>query len=267
MAVPILNHLFMGFAGFLQLRSTDASWSEAVRAAAGAPLNYALVQAASVGVIFIVAFPHRSRSERFLDAVQVRPLVGGIVALCFGAGMMLQLPLAELGNLTQEIWPMSFDDLARRHRLVNPTTWSGGMSVLFALVLVAPVTEELLFRGWLLKDLKRRYGTFPALLWSSALFGLVHLEASAIVYATLAGLVLGAVALRTGSTLASIALHAGVNALPLLLPTTLIRIEGFNTLDQQVEHISPWLLLLCLGGAALALTVVWRSTEPEPPGG
>ena len=267
MAVPILNHLFMGFAGFLQLRSADATWAEAVRAAAGAPLNYALVQAASVGVIFIVAFPYRSRGERFLDAVQVRPIVGGVAALCFGAGMLLQLPLAELGNLAQEIWPMSFDDVARRHRLVNPTTWSGGMSVLLALVLVAPVTEELLFRGWLLRDLEQRYGTSAALLWSSALFGLVHLEASAIVYATLAGLILGSVALRTGSTVASIAMHAGVNSLPLLLPTTLVRIEGFNTLDQQVEHISPWLLLLCLGGATLALTAVWRSTESVPPGG
>ena len=160
---------------------------------------------------------------------------------------------------------MSFDDLARRHRLVNPTTWWGGISVLFALVLVAPVTEELLFRGWLLRDLEHRYGTLPALLWSSALFGLVHLEASAVLYATLAGLVLGAVALRTRSTLGSIAMHAGVNALPLLLPTTLLRIEGFNTLGQQVEHISPWLLVLCLAGAALALAAVWRSTESAPP--
>jgi membrane protease YdiL (CAAX protease family) len=264
MAVPILNHVFMAFAGFLRLRSTSASWAEALQAGIGTPLNYALVQAASVGVIFIVAFPHRSRSESFLEAVHVRPLVGGMVALCFAAGMMLQLPFAEVGNLVQELWPISFDDLARRHRLVNPTTWAGGISVLLALVLVAPVTEELLFRGWLLRDLEARYGTIPALLWSSALFGLVHLEASAMVYAGLAGLVLGAVALRTRSTLGSIAMHAGVNALPLLLPPTLLRIEGFNTLGQEVEHISPWLLLVSLGGASLALAIVWRSTDGEP---
>lgn len=264
MAMPMLNHLFLGFAGFLQLRSTSATWAEAIQAGIGTPLNFALVQAASVGVIFIIAFPHRSRGESFLEAVQVRPLVGGIVALCFGAGMMLQLPFAEIGNLAQELWPISFDDLARRHRLVNPTTWSGGLTVLLALVIVAPVTEELLFRGWLLRDLEARYGTTPALLWSSLIFGLAHLQASAIVYASLAGLVLGAVALRTRSTLGSIALHAGVNAMPVLVPPTLIRIEGFNTLGQQVEHISPWLLLLSLGGASLALAIVWRSTDGEP---
>lgn len=261
LAVPALNYLFMGLAGFLQLRSWSGTWGEAIRAAAQAPLNYALVQAASVGVIFIVAFPHRGREGGLLESVHVRPLIGGIVALSFIAGAFMQLPLAEVGNLVQEVWPASFDELARRHRLINPKTWWAGVSTLLALVLVAPVTEELLFRGWLLQDLKEQYGKTRALFWSSALFGLVHIEAAAILYAALGGLVLGAVALRTKSTLASIAMHAGVNALPLLLPTRLVRIEGFNTLSHQVEHISWWLLLLSVVGAAVALRIVWSSTE------
>lgn len=251
----------MGLAGFLQLRSWTASWAEATHAAAQAPLNYALVQAASVGLIFIVAFPHRKREGGLLESVHVRPLIGGMVAICFLAGALMQLPLAELGNLVQEIWPLSFDELARRYRLINPTTWWGGFSALVALVLVAPVTEELLFRGWLLQDLKEQYGKRAALLWSSLLFGLVHIQFSAILYATLGGLVLGAVALRTKSTLASIAMHAGVNALPLLLPATLIRIEGFNTLSQNVEHISVWLLAAALAGLVTTLTIIWRSTD------
>jgi membrane protease YdiL (CAAX protease family) len=263
LAVPALNHLFMGLAGFLQLRSWSATWGEAIRAAAQAPLNYALVQAASVGVVFIVAFPHRRRAGGFLESVHVRPLIAGIVALCFVAGALMQLPLAEAGNLVQEAWPVSFDELARRHRLINPTTWWGGISALLALVLVAPVTEELLFRGWLLQDLKERYGDRRALVYSSVLFGLVHVEAGAVLYATLGGLVLGAVALRTKSTLSSIAMHAGINALPLLLPATLLRIEGFNTLSQEVEHISWWLLLMSTAGAAGVLVLLWRATEHE----
>lgn len=264
-AVPILNHLFMALAGFLQLRSLSATWGEAIHTAAQAPLNYALVQAASVGVIFVVAFPHRRRQASFLEAVHVRPLAGGVVGLCFVAGAFAQLPLAEVGNLMQEVWPISFEELARRHRLINPTTWWGGISALIALVIVAPLTEELLFRGWILRDLKTRYGATAALIWSSSCFGLAHLEVSAVVYATLGGLVLGAVALRTGSTLGSIAMHAGVNALPLLLPVRVIRIEGFNTLSQRVEHIAWWLLVLALCGAACTLALVWRATRDAEP--
>ena len=58
-------------------------------------------------------------------------------------------------------------------------------------------------------------------------------------------------------------MHAGVNAMPLLLPTALVRVEGFNTLDQEVVHISPWLLAASLVAAVAALTVIWRSTEGE----
>jgi hypothetical protein len=58
-------------------------------------------------------------------------------------------------------------------------------------------------------------------------------------------------------------MHAGVNALPLLLPATLTRIEGFNTLSQEVEHISWWLLLMSLGGAVGMLMLLWRATEDE----
>lgn len=265
LAFPALMQLFLGLGGFLQLRSGSASWSEAIAAAGDSPLNLALVQAAATGVLFIVAFPHGRREGGLLESVDVRPLVGGIVALCFLAGAFMQLPLAEVGNLVQEVWPLSFEELARRYRLLNPTSWWAGMSILTALVIVAPVTEELLFRGWLLSDLNEQYGKVPALLWSSLLFGLVHVGggASAIVYATLGGLVLGAVALRTKSTLASIAMHAGVNALPLLLPASLARVEGFNTLSQKVEHINGWLILLALAGAAGALSIVWRATADQ----
>lgn len=265
LALPVLNHVFLGFAGFLQLRAVSVGWGEAIRAAAEAPLNLALVQAASVGVLFVVAFPHRGRSERFLDAVYVRPLLGGVAALCFIAGTFLQLPLAELANVAQEIFPVSFEALAHRHRLVNPTTWWGGISALIAFVLVAPVTEELVFRGWLLKELQIEHGARTAVVWSSLLFGLAHVaQPSAVLYATVGGLVLGVVALRTRSTLGSIAMHAGVNAVPLLLPAELIRVEGFNTLDPQVEHISPWLVGLAVAAVAGALALLWKATgSPE----
>lgn len=262
MALPVLTQLLFALGGFLQLKSLSPEVGQAIDAAMQAPLNMALAQSASVGLIFIVAFPHKASADNFLESVNVRPLLGGIAALCFMAGLFLQLPLAEVGNVVEEAWPVSFDVLARRHRLLNPTSWWGGVTALLAFVLVAPVTEELLFRGWLMQELKTRYGTAPALVWSSIVFGLAHgFLPQAVPYAILGGFLLGAVALRTGSTLASIAMHAGVNALPLLFPTALVRIEGFNTLDSEVAHISPWLLLLSLAGAGAALAILWRSTE------
>ena len=258
-AILFLDRLCLALAGYLHERSLSIGWGEAIRLGAEAPFNMALSQAAAIALIFAVAFPHTARESGFLEAVHVRPLAGPVVALCFGAGLCLHFPLAELGNLSQEIWPLSFDEVARRHRLVTPATWWGGMSALIAFVVVAPISEELVFRGWFLWMLERRWGATPALLWTSLLFGLMHV--SGVVYATAAGLVLGAVALRTRSTLASIALHAGVNATPLLLPVNLIRIPGFNTLSERVEHIHAGLLLVSIALSAGLIALLWRVTK------
>ena len=38
-------------------------------------------------------------------------------------------------------------------------------------------------------------------------------------------------------------------------------IDGFNTLDPEIVHISPWLLVVSLASACAAMAIVWRSTE------
>ena len=73
----------------------------------------------------------------------------------------------------------------------------------------------------------------------------------------------GAVALRTGSTVATIALHAGVNAVPVLLPARLLPIRGFNVPaapDAGPAHIAPSLVIASALVAALALGLLARTT-------
>jgi membrane protease YdiL (CAAX protease family) len=81
----------------------------------------------------------------------------------------------------------------------------------FALVVLAPVFEELLYRERLLGVLRELWGWFPALIGSSALFALGHMDASVMPIAFAGGLVCGVVMLRTGSLAAAIGLHAGWN--------------------------------------------------------
>lgn len=260
---PVLNQLFLVLAGFLQLRDPGADWNAALRAGAATPLNLALAQAASAGLLFMAVFPHKQEGGEFLAALQVRPLARALVGVCFLAGLGSQFALAEVGNLVQEVWPVPFDLLARVHDMLNPSHWWEGFTALLAFVVVAPVTEELLFRGWLLPSLNRQYGMSFAIMASSLLFGAVHLPGgpSAFAYATIGGFVLAAVAVRTNSTLGSIALHAGVNATPLLLPASVARIDGFNTLTEQVEHLALPVLLLATSVAAISFFFIWRMTK------
>jgi len=88
------------------------------------------------------------------------------------------------------------------------------------IVLLAPVTEELLFRGALLRSLLRRVSPAVAVLISAVVFGLVHALGDPSVGTVIAmpaiillGVVSGYQAARTGNLSRSILLHVGFNAL------------------------------------------------------
>jgi membrane protease YdiL (CAAX protease family) len=99
----------------------------------------------------------------------------------------------------------------------------GADRAFFALVVlvIAPIGEELLFRGALLRGLLRRTNPATAVWISGLVFALVHVAldpgAGFAVPALLGlGLLSGYRALRTGDLSESILLHAGFNLLAVL---------------------------------------------------
>ena len=80
-------------------------------------------------------------------------------------------------------------------------------------VLIAPLVEELLFRGFLLPPLTRRLGRSLAVVLTALLFGLLHLSDPASVPPLVAfGLALGGLRQWSGSLGPSVLLHALNNA-------------------------------------------------------
>jgi uncharacterized protein len=92
--------------------------------------------------------------------------------------------------------------------------------MLFVLAVVfAPLTEELLFRGWIYTSLRASFGLWTALLVSAALFAGAHYESSHI-YALVVfpiGLALGGMRETAGTLKASIGFHAFYNAIAFCL--------------------------------------------------
>lgn len=82
-------------------------------------------------------------------------------------------------------------------------------------VVMAPVAEELLFRGLLFGSLRGRFGHWPAALVSGAVFGAIHLGAGQdpfIPVLTALGVVLALAYHYSGALYAAIAIHAINNA-------------------------------------------------------
>ncbi len=133
------------------------------------------------------------------------------------AGMGLQLAavvlLAPLSQLYGRDANQDVVKLAER-----ATGWEIPLIVL-AVAVVAPVVEELLFRGALLRGLMRRTTPGWAVFTSAAIFGVVHLadgsvgSVMAVPAIVLLGIVSARQAVATGELSRSILLHVGFNAL------------------------------------------------------
>jgi membrane protease YdiL (CAAX protease family) len=232
------------------------------------PLGPSLAQLAALGIVILVGVRTAYGDASLREVLQIRPARPPVLLLAIVAGLSLQFPLVELTAIVSDMVPaiaLSEDQIARLERMMRIDGPVRAITVPLAIVVVPAVSEELLFRGLLLRALAARQSRVRALLLTSLLFGVFHLEPIALPYSFVAGLVLGAVALRTGSVLPSIALHAAFNAAPLLFSDAIVHIEGFNA--EHESHLSPALVAATVVLSATALALLFRLGAPSAASG
>ncbi len=91
------------------------------------------------------------------------------------------------------------------------------LSIFILACIVAPISEEIMFRGFLLKIIKQKYNIRIAIIINSFLFGIIHFDPSAIVPATILGGALSFIRIKTKSVFASIIMHSLHNLFALVL--------------------------------------------------
>ena len=98
----------------------------------------------------------------------------------------------------------------------SENAFSGYAGLIITLVLTAvlpAICEEFLHRGILLNGMLRQCGVWKAILWSSFLFGLMHMNIGQFFYATVLGWFMAVTVLATGSLWGSVIVHFTNNAL------------------------------------------------------
>lgn len=96
----------------------------------------------------------------------------------------------------------------------------------FVGAIVAPLVEEIFFRGFLFQGFRQKYGWLPALLLSSALFSLAHLDPVSLIPTFILGCVLAYVYHRSNSVWPGIIFHAAINSFSLCAVYTLSQFPG-----------------------------------------
>ena len=123
--------------------------------------------------------------------------------------------------------------------------------VIIQTVVLAPVSEEILFRGIIFRRLEAftDYFIVRALI-SSAIFGIYHMNLSQGIFAFAFGLLCCAVYYSMNSLWASIVLHAGGNLLSVIMVYTDFKYSS------EIAYIA--VMCACLAGAAVVYCFVLR---------
>ena len=133
---------------------------------------------------------------------------------------------------------------------------SGDLVSVVGACVLAPMLEEMLFRGIILRSFLRQYSTRRAIVFSALLFGLAHLNIYQFASASLIGLLFGWLYARTRSLLPCILLHATYNGTLVVLHSV-----SPHLFDSQ-STLSPfwWIaaaVLAFIGRQQLVRAVAW----------
>ncbi|HAS11261.1 MAG TPA: hypothetical protein DCS55_12215 [Acidimicrobiaceae bacterium] len=163
------------------------------------------------GFVGVVVYARsRPGAPRYVGAVRTELHASDVLGLV--VGVATQLVLLPLLYLPFRSWFDEDDLSAPAEDLL--ADFNGILLVLMGVgvVLVAPVVEELFFRGLLLGTLRERWGTLAAVIGSSLFFGATHFQPLQFAGLTAAGLVFAAAVVKTGRLGTAIAVHVGFNA-------------------------------------------------------
>jgi len=165
--------------------------------------SFVLVLVDAIGSLGLIGYYlHRNRahlSDLGLRRFSFWKAVLLITIILVGFGFLV----AGLYALVQVVDPSFNPDEAQ----TNEFTRSASSLSLWALVILPPIIEETVFRGFMFPALSKRYGIIFGAITSSILFGFAHLQANVSIYTFALGLLLCFLYTRLGSIIPGIALH------------------------------------------------------------
>ncbi len=149
------------------------------------------------------------RRRNPMHELSVRRVPLHSVPLCLLAGISVYLVVSFIMGALEEIPALkpTFDAYNEQASLLD----NDSPLTIALTVIGAPIIEELLFRALLISRLRRGMPVWVAALVASFIFGLMHGQVIWVIYATLLGILLSAVYIKTDSVIPGVILHFAFN--------------------------------------------------------
>lgn len=133
------------------------------------------------------------------------------------AGVAIQIMVDGILNIVSPLFP---DTFAAYYDLVSKAVGvNRAVPMIIATFVIAPIGEELFFRGVILGYAKRYMPPAVAILFQGVLFGLYHGNIVQGIYACILGCLLGYVAYKSESLIPGMILHFSINLSVLFIPS------------------------------------------------
>lgn len=189
--------------------------------------------------VAVLALFFRLRKKNFAREINLRKTGGKAYVLPCLAAFSYSMAFSAL------TYSMTFNNAEQVAQSVNHFSdkipWLGIAIQIAAMIVVAPVAEEIIFRGLVLTRLQRRFTNVISVAVSGVLFGLIHAAAGGLVLivgAAAMGIIFGIICVRTKSLLPAVAAHGAAN-----LPDFIY--AGLPELSKGVQYamIAGWLVI------------------------
>lgn len=226
------------------------------------PLTVAVVNSIAIGLALVFGLKRTNAS--FKEAFRFMPIRATLLLPMALTVVGMSILLSEADNRLRAVLPMPawLIEVFQNLMGAGQNVWSS----FFTLAVVAPLTEELLFRGLILRGFLSHYSVRKAVLVSGLLFGLFHLNPWQFFGAAVLGAIFAWWFVKTRSLLPCLFGHALNNALPLiLLAVPELQISGYSTeAAAHVEFQPLWfdgLGLVLAGGGIWLLAREFKNSE------
>lgn len=219
------------------------------------PVKKIIVHAGSTLFILIYGFrKSRAPLKKVFPLRSFNPLILlPLITLFWGAHNLIEIVNIAIDKVIPA--PPWFWELFNNIFRSDYGFWGAFLKV----AVMAPVIEELIFRGIILQGFRRNYSDFTAIFISAILFSLFHLNPWQMPATFVLGLILGWLMIRFQNILLSILGHSINNLLVLLIVTYWQEINTHAIfLMEKKEELELSVLVVAFSLALMMLISMWN---------
>ena len=190
-----------------------------------------------LSIVFIIIWGYKKTKVPFQQVFPTKSVpIFTLVPIIFTI-IGLSILLSDVDNLLRIIIHSPVNPNHLLNRLINGNPW---WSSLVILAIIAPFTEEFLFRGLILTGFLNNYSAKKAILISALLFAIFHLNMFQFLGAFALGLFFAWLVVKTKSLWPGIFGHALNNGLPVIVQKLLkMKIPGYTIQYQSHTVMQP----------------------------